>query len=125
MFSKNNKLILTSFIIIVCTSIFQSCSIQESERYGDTVIIEGREYPSSSFEQDVLRIKLSENLADSILYDENGVVDMASLTSDVLNDMIVSLGVNSMRRTFPPAGEFETRTREAGLHLWFDIISVH
>lgn len=121
MFSKNKKLILTSFIIIVCASILQSCSIHESERYGDTVIIEGREYPSSSFEQDVLRIKLSENLADSILYDETGVVDMASLTSDVLNDLVVSLGVKSMRRTFPPAGEFEPRTREAGLHLWYDI----
>ncbi len=36
-----------------------------------------------------------------------------------LNDVTASLGVRSMRRMFPHAGEFEERTRKAGLHKWY------
>ena len=31
------------------------------------------------------------------------------------------LGAYTMTRTFPPAGKWEARHREAGLHLWYDI----
>lgn len=33
----------------------------------------------------------------------------------------VDLSVYRMERVFPPAGKFEARHREAGLHLWYDI----
>ncbi len=33
-----------------------------------------------------------------------------------------SLGLYTAVRTFPPAGKFEERHREAGLHLWYDIV---
>ncbi len=33
-----------------------------------------------------------------------------------------SLDVYTAVRTFPPAGKFEERHREAGLHLWYDIV---
>ncbi len=39
--------------------------------------------------------------------------------SSELNCVTASLGVKSMRRMFPHAGEFEERTREAGLHKWY------
>ena len=32
-----------------------------------------------------------------------------------------ALGVTRMRRVFPPAGRFETRTRKAGLDRWYDV----
>ena len=32
-----------------------------------------------------------------------------------------ALGAYTMTRTFPPAGKWEARHREAGLHLWYDI----
>lgn len=39
--------------------------------------------------------------------------------SSPLNAVSASLGVTSMKRVFPHAGEFEPRTREAGLHRWY------
>ncbi len=36
-----------------------------------------------------------------------------------LNGVAESLGVKSMRRMFPDAGEFEARTRADGLHRWY------
>lgn len=39
--------------------------------------------------------------------------------SSPLNAVSASLGVTSMKRVFPHAGEFEPRTRAAGLHRWY------
>jgi subtilisin family serine protease len=38
------------------------------------------------------------------------------------NQVFAGLDVQSVRRSFPPAGKFEARTREAGLHLWYTVI---
>jgi len=42
--------------------------------------------------------------------------------SMALNEWIDALGVVEMERLFPEAGEFEARTREAGLHRWYRIV---
>ena len=44
---------------------------------------------------------------------ENGFVKMSEVPS------LAAQGVVKMRRLFPDAGEFEERTREAGLHRWY------
>ncbi len=44
---------------------------------------------------------------------ENGFVKMSEVPS------LAAQGVVRMRRLFPDAGEFEERTREAGLHRWY------
>ena len=41
--------------------------------------------------------------------------------SSELNLLTEELGIMSMERVFPHAGEFEERTREAGLHRWYKI----
>lgn len=41
--------------------------------------------------------------------------------SSALNDLVSELGITSMRRLFPHAGEFEERTRREGLHRWYKI----
>lgn len=41
--------------------------------------------------------------------------------SDEVNSVFESLGVTSYRRLFPDAGEFEPRTRKAGLHRWYKV----
>lgn len=41
--------------------------------------------------------------------------------SDDLNTVFSDLGIKSVERLFPDAGEFEPRTRKAGLHKWFII----
>lgn len=41
--------------------------------------------------------------------------------SGELNDVTEMLGVESMERLFPFAGEFEPRTRKEGLHRWYKV----
>lgn len=41
--------------------------------------------------------------------------------SDALNSVTEDLGVESMERLFPFAGEFEPRTRREGLHRWYKV----
>ena len=38
--------------------------------------------------------------------------------SEGLNGLVDELGIESMERLFPFAGEFEPRTRKEGLHRW-------
>ena len=42
--------------------------------------------------------------------------------SSELNDVTETLGVASMERLFPFAGEFEPRTRKEGLHRWYKVV---
>ena len=67
-----------------------------------------------------LRIKLSQELANSLEIS----VDSVGIRTRVsgMDHVLTALGASSMRRTFPPAGRFEARTRAAGLHLWYDIV---
>lgn len=45
------------------------------------------------------------------------------LTGNVALDSVASrIGMVKMKRVFPYAGKFERRTREAGLHLWYDVV---
>ena len=39
--------------------------------------------------------------------------------SEGLNGLVDELGIESMERLFPFAGEFEPRTRKEGLHRWY------
>ena len=41
--------------------------------------------------------------------------------SSELNGLSAALGVKTMERLFPHAGEFEPRTRAAGLHKWYKV----
>lgn len=48
---------------------------------------------------------------------EDGMVDLAKI--DNLTGVLSRINIVGMRRLFPYAGEFEERTREDGLHLWY------
>ena len=41
--------------------------------------------------------------------------------SEELNGLVDELGIESMERLFPFAGEFEPRTRKEGLHRWYKV----
>ena len=41
--------------------------------------------------------------------------------SDGLNSLVDACGIASMERLFPYAGEYEPRTRRAGLHRWYKV----
>ncbi len=49
---------------------------------------------------------------------EEGVVSTKAAS---FNDALGEVGISSMERVFPYAGEFEQRTREMGMHRWYRI----
>ena len=81
------------------------------ERADEIILTEdGSKVRSSSLEQGHIRLQLSEEMTELAESDPQA---FAKLFSD--------LGVKSVARTFPDAGKFEQRTREEGLHRWYDL----
>ena len=81
------------------------------ERADEMILTEdGSKVRTSSLEQGHIRLQLSEEMTELAESDPQA---FAKLFSD--------LGVKSVSRTFPDAGNFEQRTREEGLHRWYDL----
>ena len=75
----------------------------------------------TAFKQGVVNVKFSEELTEKVEQDlaAGGVVTKAS--SPELSGLYGSLGIVSLERVFPYAGEFEPRTRAEGLHRWYKV----
>lgn len=71
--------------------------------------------------QGKVRIRVTEDLAERFesMADETGTVRMIGVKSS--DDVLSSINVTSIRRLFPDGGKFESRRREAGLHLWYEV----
>ena len=117
------KTIFPIAVLIVTASLLGSvsCTRDEQTDLQSTVEYHGREVPVSAFEPDMIRVKLSGPLADSLKTDDEGRVTLSSSGVKSIDELASSIGATGMRRTFPPAGKFEARTREAGLHLWYNV----
>ena len=107
----------TSIIFPILLLSIASCSVNIESEEQDEV------KPDVGFTEDNLYIQgqsymyLSEELSDLIERDlsENNVITK----SPELSNMVESLGITSIRRLFPHAGEYEIRTRKEGLHRWY------
>lgn len=112
-------------VILVALSmgaVLYSCSVDEREINDlKKVEVNGRELPAEAFEQGKVRLLLTEELASGLQLetDSSGVLLSCGVKS--VNDAVASLGITRIERTFPYAGKFEARTREEGLHLWYDV----
>lgn len=112
--------VITAALSLCAT--LSSCSLEENSILrSDTLEVNGRELPSSVFEQGRVRLLLTEELVSKLEMktDSTGVLLSCGVKS--VDDAISSIGITGMMRTFPYAGKFEPRTREAGLHLWYDV----
>ena len=58
---------------------------------------------------------------DIVAMIESGADDQIATKAPGLSSMMESLGIESMERLFPDAGEFEERTRREGLHRFYII----
>ncbi len=115
------SLLITIFIYL-SLFILQSCTERETFSVaGETVHVNGRDIPADNFQPDMVRLKLSEDLADKLGLITDSLGNLVSTEVKSLNLSIESLGIHRMQRTFPYAGKFEARTRAEGLHLWYDV----
>ena len=108
-----------SFIsAVLCTFAFLSCTqepvpVQEEPAAAEESTVE--------FAAGVINVKLSEDLAAKVESDlQNGGMVTKSSSSG-LNGLYDELGIISMQRIFEYAGEYEPRTRKAGLHRWYRV----
>ncbi len=79
---------------------------------------------SETMVQGVVRVKVSEELASQLENSLNGKSAQDFYRGGApgsWNQFISAYGVTKVERTFPYAGVFEERTREEGLHLWYDV----
>lgn len=65
-------------------------------------------------------IKVSNKVEQSLTQAQFGEVQMNSVPSP-MSSALQSIKAKGITRLFPPAGEFEERTRKEGLHLWFTV----
>ncbi len=73
----------------------------------------------TNFHEGVIRIKLKPDTDAKVqMTSANGVAQMGISRIDQLAE---KLGATKIERVFPPAGKFEARHREAGLHLWYNV----
>jgi len=70
---------------------------------------------SSIYISGTANVYLDEETARMI---EEGTVSTKAAT---FNDALGEVGITSMERVFPYAGEFEPRTREMGMHRWYRV----
>ena len=66
-----------------------------------------------------INVLLDDELAS--LVEDQLALGILRTKSDALNSVTEALGVESMERLFPFAGEFEPRTRKEGLHRWYKV----
>lgn len=105
--------------IAAASSLLFSCSVKEDDLFsggerGNVSEVFGEGLPEESLLKE-MNIKVDDDMALSLdaATGGDGFVDMDAVPS------LKAQGVVSMRRLFPSAGEFEQRTREAGLHRWY------
>lgn len=86
----------------------------------ETVQVNAQEYTAG-----YVRILVSDGLADAM----EAVVRSSAATARhsaaakalAADEVVGSLKIRSLKRTFPYAGRFEARTRKEKLHLWYDV----
>lgn len=106
--------------LLVCGLFLSSCT-QEApiDVQEELLTINDQECNAKYFEQGVINIKITPQFFKDIEenINEEGTVHFDSVKS--MDGLTSTLNITNMRRLFPPAGEFEERTRAEGLHLWY------
>lgn len=102
--------------ILPAVLLVASCA-REEVAVKDVVEEETALKDSGEFVPGELVVLLSDELTEMV---ENDLAAGNLATkSEGLNGVMSSLGVTSMERLFPDAGEYEPRTRREGLHKWY------
>lgn len=96
--------------LVAVTLMLLSCARESYEE--EQLETPAGEFPVSYFEKGHVRIYVEPALAE--ILEKEGSTSSATRA-------VAGLGTVRMERTFPHAGKFEKRTREAGLDRWYDV----
>lgn len=119
------KLSLLSFVLTLL--ILGSCStheelpVKEESLITDKTTIRDAQLSTAGCIKGQLIVKLKQEIQTRDIDNlTSGAIHLNSLSAvEPLSVALHSINAYSMHRLFPPAGEFEERTRKRGLHLWY------
>ena len=113
------KLLLTGLAICL---MMVSCKreIPENESPAVTPSANPASMASKAAVPGVCKVYFSEEMT-ALIEESLAAGDGIVTKSSALNSLVDELGITSMRRLFPDAGEYEPRTRAEGLHRWYKI----
>ena len=112
MFKRPCRLAALCLVLLLPFSCSRDSEIEKDEPpQPNTDLAEGSVYVPNT-----INVRFSEEMAEEIERDlaDQGVVTRSA--SPGVAELFSSLGIESMTRLFPYAGEFEPRTRAEGLH---------
>lgn len=103
---------------LLALAIAVSCS-KEMEIQEENPEVAPQEEQDRTYVPGVSVVRLSEDLLSLVESDlDQGKIATRSMG---LNQALDELGITSIKRLFPDAGEYEPRTRKEGLHRWYVI----
>lgn len=111
------KLVLFSFAVLIA-----GCSKEHSDNSAEkdvAVDSYGKSAALSHLKQGKVVVKVTDELSNRIEETGNAIrtLSVGVKSASTLNE----LGIKKMERVFPYAGRFEKRTKECGMHLWYEI----
>lgn len=107
----------SQILALMAFTLALSCT---KEQVYEPAVTEAAKVEVSTVVPDVTIVKFNDDMIGLIEEDlDSGKVVTKSAS---LNSMVDELGITSMTRVFPDAGEFEARTRAEGLHKWYRIV---
>ncbi len=123
---------ITRIIYVLLTAAFLSSCVSEDltvnnaipEKKGDgnekafTSSVTGRTYKANTVKANTIVVKFNEAMTAEIEKYDADVTKILPMTKSAAHPLRMVTPVK-MERLFPHAGEFEARTREAGLHRWY------
>lgn len=113
-FYEMKKILLLFTALSLLFSCAKEKDIAEGQGTPDTVVKE-----SSAYKKGEVIIEFDDNMVELI---ENSPGNPRVLTKSAgLNSALDELGISTIERLFPDAGEFEPRTRAEGLHKFYKV----
>lgn len=120
---KKHSLIFTAAALAILPVACQKNAEQPLEMLSEQVEVQVNNAgtPEEYLQLGIINVKITPAFAAQVeaATDEAGRVDVKSVRS--MGATVEDLGIVTMERLFPDAGEFEARTRAEGLHLWYTI----
>ncbi|MBR5054798.1 MAG: hypothetical protein IKX07_04345, partial [Bacteroidales bacterium] len=105
------------FILLIATAFILSCTSVEQDE--DIVERSSPESAENQFVPGSAEVRFTPEMTAVV---EEALASGSLVTKSAsVNEVFASLGVSSLERIFPYAGEYEERTRREGLHRWYRV----
>lgn len=104
-------------ILLTFTAIFSACNTVERDSFPAEEPVTGKTV-TPPFTPGIVTVQFNEEMTRLVEESLAAGVPVATKSSE-LGAVLDGMGIKSLRRVFPDAGEFEERTRREGLHRFY------